>query len=108
MIEVSRSLYRACVFVVVVAAVFTSGCSKKPVTSTQPSTRPSAPPPAQPRLALQPSPTPIEPGDSSSLSWTSPDATQLTIAPDVGSVTAQGSTKGTPSSSTSYTITARG
>jgi peptidoglycan-associated lipoprotein len=108
MIEVSRSLYRACVFVVVVAAVFTFGCSKKPVTSTQPSTRPSAPPPAQPSVSLQASPTSIEPGDSSTLSWTSTDATQLTVAPDVGSVTAQGSTKVTPSSSTSYTITASG
>jgi peptidoglycan-associated lipoprotein len=108
MIEVSRSLYRACVFVVVVAAVFTFGCNKKPVTSTQPSTRPSAPPPAQPSVSLQASPTSIEPGDSSTLSWTSTDATQLTIAPDVGSVTAQGSTKVTPSSSTSYTITASG
>ena len=59
-------------------------------------------------MSLQASPTSIEPGDSSTLSWTSTDATQLTIAPDVGSVTAQGSTKVTPSSSTSYTITASG
>jgi peptidoglycan-associated lipoprotein len=42
------------------------------------------------------------------LSWTSTDATQLTIAPDVGTVTAQGSTKVTPPSSTTYTITASG
>jgi len=108
MIEVSRSLHRACVFVVLVAAVFTFGCNKKPVTSTQPATRPSAPPPAQPTVSLQASPTSIEKGDSSTLSWTSTDATQLTIAPDVGSVTAQGSTKVTPTDSTSYTITASG
>jgi peptidoglycan-associated lipoprotein len=108
MIEVSRSLYRACVFVVLVAAVFTFGCNKKPVTSTPPPARTSAPPPAQPTVSLQASPTSIEKGDSSTLSWTSTDATQLTIAPDVGSVTAQGSTKVTPSDSTSYTITASG
>jgi peptidoglycan-associated lipoprotein len=42
------------------------------------------------------------------LSWTSTDATQLTIAPDVGTVTAQGSTKVTPAASTTYTITASG
>jgi peptidoglycan-associated lipoprotein len=50
----------------------------------------------------------VEKGDSSTLSWTSTDATQLTVAPDVGSVNAQGSTKVTPSTSTTYTITASG
>jgi len=42
------------------------------------------------------------------LSWNSTDATQLSIAPDVGAVTAQGSTKVTPSDTTTYTITASG
>jgi peptidoglycan-associated lipoprotein len=42
------------------------------------------------------------------LSWSSTNATQLTIAPEVGTVTAEGSTKVTPSASTSYTITASG
>jgi peptidoglycan-associated lipoprotein len=108
MIEVSRSLYRACVFVVLVAAVFTFGCNKKPIASAPPPTKTPPPAAAQPTVSLQASPTSIEPGDSSTLSWTSTDATQLTIAPDVGSVTAQGSTKVTPSSSTSYTLTASG
>jgi peptidoglycan-associated lipoprotein len=108
MIEVSRSLYRACVFVVLVAAVFTFGCNKKPIASAPPATKTPPPAAAQPTVSLQASPTSIEPGDSSTLSWTSTDATQLTIAPDVGSVTAQGSTKVTPSSSTSYTLTASG
>jgi peptidoglycan-associated lipoprotein len=108
MIEVSRSLYRACVFVVLVTAVFTLGCNKKPVSSTPPPSAPPAPVSAQPTVSLQASPTSIQPGDSSTLSWSSTDATQLTIAPDVGSVTAQGSTKVTPSSSTNYTITASG
>ncbi|MGB2645269.1 MAG: peptidoglycan-associated lipoprotein Pal, partial [Candidatus Acidiferrum sp.] len=35
-------------------------------------------------------------------------ATQLTISPEVGAVTAQGSTKVSPSDSTTYTITASG
>jgi peptidoglycan-associated lipoprotein len=47
-------------------------------------------------------------GDSTTLSWTSTDATQLTISPDIGAVTAQGSTRATPSDSTTYTITASG
>jgi len=59
-------------------------------------------------VALQANPTSINKGESSTLSWTSTDATQLTIAPEVGAVTAQGSTKVTPSESTTYTITASG
>jgi len=38
----------------------------------------------------------------------STNATQLTITPDVGQVTAQGSTKVTPADSQTYTITATG
>jgi peptidoglycan-associated lipoprotein len=57
---------------------------------------------------LQASPSTINKGDSATLSCNSTDATQLSIAPDVGSVTAQGSTKVTPSDSTTYTITATG
>ena len=107
MIEVSRSLYRICLFLVLVAAVFTFGCAKKPK-ATAPTPAPAPPPAAQPTVSLQAAPTSIEKGESSTLSWTSTDATQLTIAPDVGSVTAQGSTKVTPSASTTYTITASG
>jgi peptidoglycan-associated lipoprotein len=57
---------------------------------------------------LQASPTAIDKGGTSTLSWNSTDATQLSIAPDVGAVTAQGSTKVTPADSTTYTITATG
>jgi peptidoglycan-associated lipoprotein len=108
MIEVSRSQYRAGLFVVLAAALFTFGCHKTPKQVAAPPTRQVAPPPAQPTVTLQADPTTVEKGDPSTLSWTSTDATQLTIAPDVGSVTAQGSTKVTPSASTSYTITASG
>src|SRR5229473_149791 len=51
------------------------------------------------------SPATINKGDSSTLSWNSTDATQLSIAPDVGAVTAQGSTKVAPSDTTTYTVT---
>src|ERR1700686_3105178 len=108
MIEVSRSLYRASLLVVLAASVFAFGCSKKPKQVSAPPTAPPAPAAAQPTVTLSASPTALEKGDSSTLSWTSTDATQLTIAPDVGTVTAQGSTKVTPSDSTTYTITASG
>jgi peptidoglycan-associated lipoprotein len=59
-------------------------------------------------VTLQASPTSINKGDSSTLSWSSTNATQLTIAPEVGAVAPEGSTKVTPSDSTTYTITASG
>ena len=105
--RVSSSLYRGAIFTAVLAVAFAAGCAKKPAAAPP---TPQAPPPpaARPTVSLQASPTSINKGDSTTLSWTSTDATQLTIAPDVGAVTAQGSTKVTPSDSTTYTITASG
>jgi peptidoglycan-associated lipoprotein len=103
----SRSLYRTGLLLTLAAAVFTFGCAKKKVAPPPPPPAP-APAPARPTVTLQASPTSINKGDSSTLSWNSTDATQLTIAPDVGAVTAQGTTKVTPSDSTTYTITAAG
>ena len=103
----SRSLYRASLLVALAAAVFTFGCGKKTVAPT-PKTTPTPPPAATPTVTLQASPTSVNKGESATLSWNSTDATQLSIAPDVGAVTAQGSTKVTPSDTTTYTITASG
>ncbi len=103
----SRSLYRTGLLVTLAAAVFTFGCAKKKVAPPPP---PPPPPPAaaRPTVTLQASPSSINKGESATLSWNSTDATQLTIAPEVGAVTAQGTTKVMPSDSTSYTITAAG
>lgn len=103
----SRSLYRTGLILMLTAAVFAFGC-KKPPKPTPPPTPAPAPAPATPTVTLQASPATINKGDSATLSWNSTDATQLTIAPDVGAVTAQGSAKVTPSDSTTYTITAAG
>jgi len=103
MSEVARPFYRVCLLTALAAAL-SAGCSKKPVAQAPP---PAAPPPAaQPTVTLQASPTSINKGDTSTLSWSSTNATQLTIAPDVGAVAAQGSTKVSPAESTTYTITA--
>jgi peptidoglycan-associated lipoprotein len=107
MILASPKLYRAGLIAALTVAVFTFGCAKKPPAGPPPPPAP-APAPARPTVTLQASPTSINKGDSATLSWNSTDATQLSIAPDVGSVTAQGSTKVTPSESTTYTITATG
>lgn len=101
----SRSLFRAGL-VAALAAVFTVGCHKK-VTPPPPAPAP-APAPARPTVTLQANPTSVNKGESSTLSWNSTDATQLSIDPGVGTVTAEGSTKVTPSDSTTYTITATG
>jgi len=102
----SRSFYRTGLLVMLAAAVFTFGCKKPP--KAPPPPPPPAPAPARPTVTLQASPSSINKGESATLSWNSTDATQLTVAPDVGDVTAQGSTKVTPSDSTTYTITATG
>jgi len=106
MTEVARPFYRACLLVTFAAAALTVGCSKKPViTGTAPT---SEPPAARPTVTLQANPTSINKGDAVTLSWSSTNATQLTIAPEVGAVAPEGSTKVTPSDSTTYTITASG
>src|SRR6267143_1959358 len=102
---VSRSLYRAGLIAMLTAAVFTFGC-KKPPKAPPPAPPAPAPAAARPTVTLQASPTTVNKGESSTLSWNSTDATELSIAPEVGAVTAQGSTKVTPSDSTTFTITA--
>ncbi|MGA2097892.1 MAG: peptidoglycan-associated lipoprotein Pal [Candidatus Acidiferrum sp.] len=108
MIRVSSSLYRGAIFTAVLAVAFVAGCGKKKVEPPPPTPPPAAPPPAKPTVSIQASPTSINQGGSTTLSWTSTDATQLTIAPGVGTVNAQGSTSVSPSDSTTYTITASG
>ena len=108
MTEVSRPLFRALLVAGLVATVFTAGCKKKPVPAPPPPAPAPAPAPAQPTVTLSADPTSIKKGESTTLSWTSTNATQLTVAPEVGTVNAQGSTKVSPSDSTEYTITASG
>jgi len=106
MTEVARPFHRACLLVAFAAAALTVGCSKKPVISGTPP--PPEAPAARPTVTLQANPTSINKGDTVTLSWSSTNATQLTIAPEVGAVAPEGSTKVTPADSTTYTITASG
>jgi peptidoglycan-associated lipoprotein len=59
-------------------------------------------------VTLQANPSTINKGDAATLNWSSTNATQLTISPEVGAVAPEGSTKVTPSESTTYTVTASG
>ena len=104
---VSRSLYHTGLVAALAAVVSIAGCAKKP-TASSPAPPAPAPTAARPTVTLQASPATVNKGESSTLSWNSTDATELSVAPEVGAVTAQGSTKVTPSDSTTYTITATG
>src|SRR5260370_7920869 len=95
---VSRPLYRALLVAGLVATIFTGGCKKKPVATTPPPPAP-APAPAHPTVTLSADPSSVNKGGSSTLSWTSPTATHLTIAPELGTVNAQRSTKLPPADS---------
>jgi peptidoglycan-associated lipoprotein len=105
--RVSSFVYRGALLTATLAMIFVVGCKKKPPQAPPP---PPPPPPAaaKPTVSIQANPTTIDKGGSSTLTWTSTDATQLTVSPDVGSVNAQGSTQVSPANSTTYTITASG
>jgi peptidoglycan-associated lipoprotein len=103
--KVSGPLFRVVLLTACAAAIITAGC-KKPIKETPPP--PPPPAAARPTVTLQANPTSLNKGDSTTLSWSSTNATQLTIAPEVGAVAPEGSTKVTPGDSTTYTITASG
>ena len=84
---------------------FAAGCKKK-VATTPPAQTPAPTP--SPTVNLSASPTSVHAGDTVTLSWSSTNATDLTIDNGVGKVATQGSTPVNPQSSTTYTITATG
>ena len=75
---------------------------KKPIAAAQTA------PPASPSVALSASPTSVQAGQPVTLTWSSTNATSITLEPLVGPVATQGSTKVRPSQSTTYTVTATG
>ncbi|MFQ5740733.1 MAG: peptidoglycan-associated lipoprotein Pal [Acidobacteriota bacterium] len=98
-------------------SLFMSGCQKKPppsVTTTGPPTPVPAPVPEEPAPASAPtvsisaSPSTVERGQQTTLSWESTDATSLVIDGGVGNVAEVGSIVISPRQSTTYTAVARG
>jgi peptidoglycan-associated lipoprotein len=100
--SVSKSVI---VFSLLALAAAVGGC-KKQVAATTPAPPPA--PPAAPTVTLNATPTSIQSGQTSTLAWSSTNATDLDIEPGVGKVSPQGSTPVTPSQTTTYTITATG
>jgi peptidoglycan-associated lipoprotein len=83
------------------------GCKHPaPVTSAPPAPPPA--PPAQPTVTLQAAPGSVQRGQSSTLTWSSTNATSLSLTPGVGTVAPEGTSSVTPTDSTTYTITATG
>jgi peptidoglycan-associated lipoprotein len=82
------------------------GC-KKHVASVPPAQTIPAPS-SQPTITLNASPTTVNPGASVNLTWSSTNATDVSIDPSVGRVAVEGSTPVTPTESTTYVATANG
>src|SRR6266516_1224863 len=99
--RLSSSLRTAVLFGLVALALMANG--KNPIAAAQP-----APPPAPPSVALSASPASVQAGQPVTLTWSSTNATSVTLEPSVGRVAAQGSTTVRPSQSTTYTVTATG
>jgi len=95
-----HSLRNAVLFGLVALALMANG--KKPIAAAQ------VAPPASPTVALSASPASAQAGQPVTLTWSSKNATSITLQPSVGPVAGQGSTTVRPSQSTTYTVTATG
>jgi len=93
------------VFSLLALAAAVGGC-KKQVAATTPAPAPAPTP--SPTVTLNATPTSVQSGQTSTLSWSSTNATDLDIEPGIGKVSPQGTTPVTPNDSTTYTITATG
>jgi len=86
------------------AALLVVGACKKKVTPPPP---PPPPPPAAPTASLTANPATVQQGQSTTLSWRTENATDVTIE-GVGKVDVNGSQTITPTDSTTYRLTAKG
>jgi peptidoglycan-associated lipoprotein len=107
MIQPYRPYFRTLLISACALTLAVAGCNKKPQKAA-PSTYTPPPAAVKPTVSLSADKTTINPGESAKLTWTSTDAGNVSIAPEVGAVTAQGTTTVTPAKSTTYTITASG
>ena len=85
------------------AILVLGACHKK----QPPPPPPPPPPPAAPTASLTASPETIDRGQSSTLTWQTTNATDVSIE-GIGAVQANGSQQVSPTESTTYTLTAKG
>jgi peptidoglycan-associated lipoprotein len=91
---------------------FAVGCKKKvapPPPPPPPAETPTQPPASAAVInSFTAEPSTIEPGQSSTLRWSISNATDMSIDNGVGAVQSQGERQVSPTTSTTYTLTARG
>ncbi len=104
----NRTYARALLSTLLIVVALGSACKKPVAVAPPPPPPPAAPPPARPTVNIQASPDFVQRGQTSTLTWSSTNATSLTLSPGVGAVTAQGTQRVTPQDATTYTITATG
>ncbi len=110
----SKSAVTLSVLIMLMLAIVVggTGCAKKvapppAVAKTEPAPPPPPPTPA-PTINLSASPSTIERGQGATLSWTSSNATNVSIDGGIGNVETSGSRTVTPSASSTYKATATG
>ena len=104
----TRSVGRVVVYGLLALVAVVAGCKHPVASAPAPPPTPAAPPPARPTVTLQAAPTIIQRGQSATLTWSSTNATSLTLTPGLGTVAPQGSTSVNPTDSITYSITATG
>jgi len=104
-----RSFGKGTLTLCALSLVLFAGACKKEVPPPPPAPAPApAPPPARPTVTLRAEKTFIQRGESTSLRWSSTNATDLVISPGIGSVAPEGTVNVSPTESTTYTVTAKG
>lgn len=94
------------ILALLVSVVFFSSCHKR--VAMAPAAPSPAPTPIAPTVTLQASPETITPGGRSTLTWSSANASQVQLYPEIGDVPMHGERSVSPTQSTVYTATATG
>src|ERR1051325_6153393 len=102
--ELKNRTLKCLTLLVVLAAILTLGACKKKVTPPPPP--PPPPPAAAPTASLSASPDTIQPGQTSTLSWQTTNANDVSI--DGRKVDPNGQASVTPAQSTTYRLSAKG
>jgi len=102
--NMKRQSWKVLVTVAALAAIVMLGACKKKEAPPPP---PPPPPPPSPTASISVSPDTIQQGQSATLSWQTSNATDVSID-GIGAVQASGSQQVSPSTSTTYHLTAKG
>src|SRR5215467_2170310 len=102
--KVNQQTLKRSAFILALGAVMMLSACKKKVAPPPP---PPPPPPPAPTASLSASPNTIEKGQSTTLTWQTTNATDVSLD-SVGAVQANGSQTVTPAESTTYRLSAKG